>query len=81
MILAMSYLSFPLLSCWAKFTEVLLLAVHSILMSFRRSPGEVSTRCNKLVESVFYTYRPELHYMRGPGPKWCAKYQAARELV
>jgi hypothetical protein len=20
-------------------------------------------------------YRPELHYMRGPGPKWCAKHQ------
>ena len=23
-------------------------------------------------------YRPELHYMRGPGPKWRAKYQASR---
>jgi hypothetical protein len=21
------------------------------------------------------TYRPELHYMRGPGPKWRAKHQ------
>ena len=21
------------------------------------------------------TYRPELHYMRGPGPKWRAKQQ------
>lgn len=20
------------------------------------------------------SYRPDLHYMRGPGPKWCAKY-------
>jgi len=20
------------------------------------------------------TYRPDLHYMRGPGPKWRAKY-------
>jgi hypothetical protein len=19
-------------------------------------------------------YRPELHYMRGPGPKWCARH-------
>ncbi len=19
-------------------------------------------------------YRPEAHYMRGPGPKWCAKH-------
>ena len=23
-------------------------------------------------------YRPELHYMRGPGPKWRAKYRRAR---
>jgi hypothetical protein len=22
-------------------------------------------------------YRPELHYMRGPGPKWHAKYDPA----
>ena len=22
-----------------------------------------------------YPYRPELHYMRGPGPKWYAKHQ------
>ena len=22
-------------------------------------------------------YRPELHYMRGPGPKWRAKHAAA----
>lgn len=27
-------------------------------------------------------YRPELHYMRGPGPKWREKYgQAAPELA
>ena len=25
------------------------------------------------------TYRPELHYMRGPGPKWHAKRAAARD--
>jgi hypothetical protein len=23
------------------------------------------------------SYRPELHYMRGPGPKWRAKHAAA----
>ena len=23
------------------------------------------------------TYRPELHYMRGPGPKWHEKHSAA----
>ena len=24
-------------------------------------------------------YRPELHYMRGPGPKWRAKHQLGRQ--
>jgi hypothetical protein len=22
------------------------------------------------VRNLFHPYRPELHYMRGPGPKW-----------
>jgi len=25
-------------------------------------------------KSLFDPYRPELHYMRGPGPKWHAKH-------
>ena len=27
--------------------------------------------------SMVDPYRPELHYMRGPGPKWRAKHAAA----
>jgi hypothetical protein len=27
-----------------------------------------------LSTSIFESYRPELHYMRGPGPKWRKKY-------
>jgi hypothetical protein len=27
-----------------------------------------------LKRAAFDTYRPELHYMRGPGPKWHAKH-------
>jgi hypothetical protein len=27
--------------------------------------------------SVFNPYRPELHYMRGPGPAWQAKHAGA----
>ena len=30
-----------------------------------------------LFAGMFDSYRPELHYMRGPGPKWRAKHQAA----
>jgi hypothetical protein len=29
-----------------------------------------------LKEDLFDHYRPELHYMRGPGPKWRAKHQS-----
>ena len=30
-----------------------------------------------LAKALFDPYRPELHYMRGPGPKWRAKHAAA----
>ncbi len=30
----------------------------------------------ELLDSMFDPYRPELHYMRGPGPKWRAKHLA-----
>jgi hypothetical protein len=30
-----------------------------------------------LARSLFDPYRPELHYMRGPGPKWHAKHDRA----
>ncbi len=28
----------------------------------------------KRLVTVFASYRPELHYMRGPGPKWREKH-------
>ena len=28
----------------------------------------------ELWRAMFDTYRPELHYMRGPGPAWRARY-------
>jgi hypothetical protein len=28
----------------------------------------------QLLKVLFDSYRPELHYMRGPGPKWHAKH-------
>jgi hypothetical protein len=30
-----------------------------------------------LLRDLFDPYRPELHYMRGPGPKWHAKHDGA----
>ena len=29
---------------------------------------------------AFNPYRPELHYMRGPGPAWHAKHMASSQL-
>jgi len=33
-----------------------------------------------LRNGFFDTYRPELHYMRGPGPKWREKHGAQMRL-
>jgi hypothetical protein len=36
--------------------------------------GVITRRWRRLTASLFDPYRPELHYMRGPGPKWREKY-------
>ena len=33
----------------------------------------IMTRLHGLIQIARNPYRPELHYMRGPGPKWYAK--------
>jgi hypothetical protein len=38
-----------------------------------REAGAVARRVRRLAASAFDPYRPELHYMRGPGPKWQEK--------
>jgi hypothetical protein len=57
----------------------------------RKTPtvlADVAAFVQDLARSLFDPYRPELHYMRGPGPKWHAKhdrvpvaYQAIPALV
>jgi hypothetical protein len=39
--------------------------------------GTVLTEFVRLARSLVDPYRPELHYMRGPGPKWHAKHATA----
>jgi hypothetical protein len=36
-------------------------------------------RWHRLIRIAGNPYRPELHYMRGPGPKWHAKHQGRGE--
>jgi hypothetical protein len=38
-----------------------------------RGTRAVSRWAQRLRESALDPYRPELHYMRGPGPKWREK--------
>ena len=35
----------------------------------------------RAIKALADPYRPELHYMRGPGPKWHAKHDRARETI
>jgi hypothetical protein len=37
--------------------------------------AELADLFHSLAKTVLDPYRPELHYMRGPGPKWHAKHE------
>jgi hypothetical protein len=39
------------------------------------STSDFASVVQNLVKDVLDSYRPGLHYMRGPGPKWRAKHQ------
>jgi len=46
----------------------------------RMGPGvlaDLAEFVHALARSLFDPYRPELYYMRGPGPKWHAKHDRA----
>jgi hypothetical protein len=40
------------------------------------SGGVLAETFRTLKKDFFDPYRPELHYMRGPGPKWREKHEA-----
>jgi hypothetical protein len=39
-----------------------------------RLAGVLRALSRKTLQSMLDPYRPELHYMRGPGPRWYAKH-------
>jgi hypothetical protein len=39
-----------------------------------RSGGPLVRSWQRLIKDLFDPYRPERHYMRGPGPKWHEKH-------
>jgi hypothetical protein len=46
---------------------------------FRRHLHVIMTRWHRLIKTARDHYRPEIYYMRGPGPKWRAKHQGRTE--
>ena len=45
------------------------------LTPLRRSMSLLVANWHQPIRNACNPYRPELHYMRGPGPKWQAKHQ------
>jgi hypothetical protein len=43
--------------------------------------GATARRWRRLKTCLFDPYRPELHYMRGPGPKWQAKHAGSARFA
>ncbi len=41
----------------------------------------IMAKCQALLQSLRQPYRPEQHYMRGPGPKWYERHPEAKRLV
>ena len=52
-------------------------AMELTLHTLRRRLAVLIERGLALLDDVAHPYRPELHYMRGPGPKWHARHPSA----
>jgi hypothetical protein len=50
----------------------------SLMLLFGR-PNVIIARCGEVIERILNPYRPELYYMRGPGPRWHARQRASRQ--
>lgn len=54
------------------------MAKSSEMAQFAKAqPAKGLAAWHALRNALFDDYRPELHYMRGPGPKWHEKYGLA----
>jgi len=51
-----------------------LIVLHKRLMGQHLGAAKLKARAH----SMLHPYRPELHYMRGPGPKWLEKHGGDR---
>jgi hypothetical protein len=51
-------------------------ALSCLARKTAESASDFAGVVHNLIMDVRDSYRPELHYMRGPGPKWRAKHQS-----
>jgi hypothetical protein len=49
-------------------------------LPLRRRLSALAEGWQRLLQMASNPYRPELHYMRGPGPKWRAKQREQNGL-
>jgi len=56
------------------------MVAYLALSPFYRGLNALMARCRHLLEIAGDPYRPERHYMRGPGPKWRAKHHGGTEI-
>ncbi len=48
---------------------------QAAFMPLLRRLDRIVTGWHRLINRACDSYRPERHYMRGPGPKWCARHR------
>jgi hypothetical protein len=52
-------------------------STRNTVSSFERAIGDL---WRAVASDLLNSYRPERHYMRGPGPKWRAKHAREQEI-
>jgi hypothetical protein len=58
-----------------------MISTTTMKLAARKNSGlvaDIAELLRNLANALFDSYRPELHYMRGPGPKWHAKHDLSR---
>jgi hypothetical protein len=59
-----------------------MVSVMSALIIWARSLyAGVSYLRHEIAETLADNYRPEMHYMRGPGPKWREKHAVSLKVA
>jgi len=60
---------------WIAIVSLLVQSLVSLSGGVRALKNELVKTWHGALADLFDSYRPELHYMRGPGPKWQEKHR------